>query len=146
MCVTGGEPLAQKRCVQLLEGLVEAGYSVSLETSGAMDISMVDERVSRVVDIKTPGSGEESRNLWGNLDQLTPHDQVKFVICSDADYEWAKARVLEHRLVSRCDVLFSPSWGQMDATGLAERVLQDRLPVRVQLQLHKLLWGDVPGK
>lgn len=146
VCVTGGEPLAQKRCVQLLDALVSAGYEVSLETSGAMDISAVDARVSRVVDIKTPGSGEESRNLWGNLDQLTPHDQVKFVICSDADYEWAKARVLEHRLVSRCDVLFSPSWGQMDATGLAERVLQDRLPVRVQLQLHKLLWGDVPGK
>lgn len=146
VCVTGGEPLAQKRCIQLLDALVGAGYLVSLETSGAMDISAVDERVSRVVDLKTPDSGEESRNLWSNLDQLTPHDQVKFVICSETDYEWAKGKVAEYQLAERCDVLFSPSWGQMDATGLAERVLKDQLPVRVQLQLHKLLWGDVPGK
>ena len=98
------------------------------------------------MDLKTPESGEESRNLWSNLEQLTPHDQLKFVICSKTDYEWAKGKVAEHQLAERCDVLFSPSWGQMDATGLAERVLKDQLPVRVQLQLHKLLWGDVPGK
>ncbi|NNE05561.1 MAG: 7-carboxy-7-deazaguanine synthase QueE [Xanthomonadales bacterium] len=146
VCVTGGEPLAQKRCTELLGLLCEAGYSVSLETSGAMDISGVDQRVSRVLDLKTPGSGEESRNLWTNIQALTPHDQVKFVICSDQDYEWARDTTRKHTLAEKCDVLFSPSWGQMDATRLADLVLADQLPVRVQLQLHKLLWGDVPGK
>ena len=146
VCVTGGEPLAQKRCVELIDRLVEAGYQVSLETSGAMDISPVSEKVSRVLDLKTPGSGEASRNRWSNLDALTAHDQLKFVICSEADYEWAREQVVERALNTHCDVLFSPSWGQMDATRLAERVLEDQLPVRVQLQLHKILWGDVPGK
>ena len=146
VCVTGGEPLAQKRCLELLKLLCDADYSVSLETSGAMDIGEVDLRVSRVLDLKTPGSGEESRNLWANIGLLTDHDQVKFVICSDEDYAWAREVTLEHDLPSRCDVLFSPSWGQMDAARLAELVLADQLPVRVQLQLHKLLWGDVPGK
>jgi len=146
VCVTGGEPLAQKRCVELLDHLVWAGYRVSLETSGAMDISGVDPRVSRVLDLKTPGSGEVERNLWSNLEQLTPHDQIKFVICSDEDFDWAVEQVRGRGLAERCEVLFSPSWGQMDARRLAERVLEAQLPVRVQLQLHKLLWGDVPGK
>jgi len=146
VCITGGEPLAQKRCTQLLDALLKAGYSVSLETSGAMDISGVDARVSRVLDLKTPDSGEAGRNLWSNLDHLTPHDQVKFVICSAEDYQWARNQIAQHDLAGRCDVLFSPSWGQMDAAELAERILKDRLPVRLQLQMHKLLWGDVPGK
>ncbi|MFT5101292.1 MAG: 7-carboxy-7-deazaguanine synthase [Lysobacterales bacterium] len=146
VCVTGGEPLAQKRCTQLLTQLCEAGYRVSLETSGAMDIGVVDTRVSRVLDLKTPGSGEVERNLWANLEHLTPLDQVKFVICSPDDYEWSKKQLLDRDLNQLCDVLFSPSWGQMDATLLAEKVLEDKLPVRVQLQMHKLLWGDVPGK
>lgn len=146
VCVTGGEPLVQKRCLELLKKLCDQGYLVSLETSGAMDVSEVDRRVSRVLDIKTPGSGEVERNLWSNLGQLTPHDQVKFVICSVEDFEWAASQVAENGLAERCDVLFSPSWGQMDATELADRVLAERLPVRVQLQMHKLLWGDVAGK
>jgi 7-carboxy-7-deazaguanine synthase len=146
VCVTGGEPLAQKRCTELLARLCDAGYEVSLETSGAMDISLADPRVSRVMDLKTPGSGEQSRNLWSNLDALTPHDQVKFVICSREDYEWARDQLLERGLVERCEVLFSPSWGEVDSTAMANWILQDRLPVRFQLQLHKLLWGDVPGK
>jgi len=146
VCVTGGEPLAQKRCHDLLGKLCEAGYRVSLETSGAIDVSRVDERVSRVLDIKTPGSGEEARNLWENLDALTAHDQVKFVICSREDYEWAAGQIRTRGLDGRLDVLVSPAWGQVDAAELAEWVLADRLNVRVQLQLHKLLWGDVPGK
>ncbi len=146
VCVTGGEPLAQKRCGELLVKLCDLGYSVSLETSGAVDIRLADERVSRVMDIKTPGSGEESRNLWSNLDALTAHDQVKFVICSRADYEWARHITLEKKLADICEVLFSPSWGEVNATELAEWILQDRLPVRFQLQLHKMLWGDTPGK
>jgi len=146
VCVTGGEPLAQKRCVQLLTLLCDAGYSVSLETSGAMDISLVDPRVSRVLDLKTPDSGEVKRNLWSNIELLTEHDQVKFVICSDKDYAWSKQQLEDHHLAERCDVLFSPSWEQMEAAKLADMVLEDQLPVRVQLQLHKLLWGDVPGK
>jgi 7-carboxy-7-deazaguanine synthase len=146
VCVTGGEPLAQKRCHELLEKLCEAGYQVSLETSGAIDVSKVDERVSRVVDIKTPDSGEVERNLWANLDILTPHDQVKFVICSRADYDWAVAEIRSRGLEPKLEILFSPAWGQLDATELADWVLQDQLDVRVQLQLHKLLWGDVPGK
>jgi len=146
VCVTGGEPLAQKRCLELLDRLLEAGYQVSLETSGAMDISGVDTRVSRVLDLKTPESGELERNLWSNLDVLTPHDQVKFVICSRADYEWVRAEIHSRGLENGLDILFSPAWGDLDAAELAAWVLEDRLNVRVQLQLHKILWGDVPGK
>jgi 7-carboxy-7-deazaguanine synthase len=146
VCVTGGEPLAQKRCIALLERLCEAGYEVSLETSGAIDIAPVDTRVSRVVDLKTPGSGEVERNLWANLSQLTPHDQVKFVICDRADYDWAVARLREHEIDARCEVLFSPSQGQLAPRELAEWILADRLPVRFQLQLHKILWNDEPGR
>ena len=146
VCVTGGEPLAQKRCPELLQLLCDAGYSVSLETSGAMDIRLADERVSRVMDLKTPGSGEAGRNLWSNIVALTPHDQIKFVICSREDYEWARRQLSERKLAARCEVLFSPSWGVVDAAALAGWILEDRLPVRLQLQLHKLLWGDEPGK
>ena len=146
VCVTGGEPLAQKRCQELLNSLCEAGYLVSLETSGAIDVSQVDERVSRVLDIKTPGSGEAARNLWANLDALTAHDQVKFVICSREDYEWALAEIRSRDMDMHLDILMSPAWGQVDPKELAEWVLKDQLNVRVQLQLHKLLWGDVPGK
>jgi len=146
VCVTGGEPLAQKRCIGLLQRLCEAGYAVSLETSGALDIGEVDPRVSRIVDIKTPGSGEVARNRWENLPLLTAHDQVKFVICSREDYEWARDVVAEHRLHTRCDVLFSPSYTQVDPRALADWIVADRLPVRFQLQLHKLLWNDEPGR
>lgn len=146
VCVTGGEPLAQKRCLELLDRLCKAGYQVSLETSGAMDISGVDARVSRVLDLKTPDSGELERNLWSNLELLTPHDQVKFVICSRTDYEWARSEVRSRGMEKGLDILFSPAWGDLDAAGLAAWVLEDQLNVRVQLQLHKILWGDVPGK
>ena len=146
ICVTGGEPLAQKRCQELLKRLCEAGYRVSLETSGAMDISQVDERISRVLDIKTPGSGEAGRNLWANLDVLTAHDQIKFVLCSREDYDWALAEIRTRGLDEKLDILLSPAWGQVNPTELAEWVLNDHLNVRVQLQLHKLLWGDEPGK
>ena len=146
VCVTGGEPLAQKRCAELLSLLCNEGFKVSLETSGAIDISLADRRVSRVMDLKTPDSGEEDKNLWSNLDELTPNDQVKFVICSRKDYEWARAQLAERKLDSYCEVLFSPAWGLVEARDLAEWILEDRLPVRYQLQLHKLLWGDVPGK
>jgi 7-carboxy-7-deazaguanine synthase len=146
VCVTGGEPLAQKRCIALLRRLCDAGYIVSLETSGAIDISEVDPRVSRVVDIKTPGSGEVARNRWDNLPLLTPHDQVKFVICSRADYEWARDVLAEHRLHERCDVLFSPSHAQVKPRELADWIVEDRLPVRFQMQLHKALWGEEPGR
>lgn len=146
VCVTGGEPLAQKRCIGLLRRLCDAGYSVSLETSGAIDIADVDPRVSRVLDIKTPGSGEIGRNLWANLALLTRHDQVKFVLCDRADYDWARALVAEHDLQQRCDVLFSPSKSQLDPRELADWIVADRLPVKFQLQLHKLLWDDEPGR
>ena len=146
VCVTGGEPLAQKRCLALLARLCDAGYEVSLETSGAIDIGEVDPRVSRVLDIKTPASGEVGRNLWSNLPLLTPHDQVKFVICDRADYEWSKGVLAEHRLVATCDVLFSPSFGQVSPRELADWIVEDRLPVRFQVQLHKLLWDDAPGR
>ena len=146
VCVTGGEPLAQKRCVALLARLCDAGYEVSLETSGAIDIGEVDPRVSRVLDIKTPASGEVARNLWPNLPLLTPHDQVKFVICDRADYEWSKGVLAEHRLAATCDVLFSPSFGQVSPRELADWIVADRLPVRFQVQLHKLLWDDAPGR
>lgn len=146
VCVTGGEPLAQKRCAELLTRLCDAGYAVSLETSGAVDIRLADSRVSRVMDLKTPGSGEADRNFWPNLDALTPHDQVKFVICSRTDYEWACGQVRDRDLAARCEVLFSPSWGDVNPAELAEWILADRLEVRFQLQLHKILWGDVPGR
>jgi 7-carboxy-7-deazaguanine synthase len=146
VCVTGGEPLAQKRCVGLLRRLCDAGYDVSLETSGAIDIGDVDPRVSRVLDIKTPGSGEAARNLWSNIALLTPRDQVKFVVCSRADYEWARGITAEHALTGRCDVLFSPSFSEVSPTALADWIVADRLPVRFQLQLHKLLWNDEPGR
>jgi 7-carboxy-7-deazaguanine synthase len=146
VCVTGGEPLAQKRCAELLTRLCEEGFEVSLETSGAVDIAAADRRVSRVMDLKTPDSGEEAKNLWSNVGELTGNDQIKFVICSRGDYEWARAQVRERDLDRVCSVLFSPSWGQLEARDLAEWILEDRLPVRLQLQLHKLLWGDVPGK
>lgn len=143
--VTGGEPLAQPGCVSLLTLLCDQGYRVSLETGGAMDISKVDPRVSRVMDIKTPGSGEESRNRWENLPLLTDRDQVKFVICDREDYDWAKSVLAEHNLTGRCAALFSPGYGQLDAGQLADWILTDRLAVRLQIQLHKYLWGDVPG-
>jgi 7-carboxy-7-deazaguanine synthase len=146
VCVTGGEPLAQKRCINLLRALCDAGYEVSLETSGAIDIAPVDARVSRVVDLKTPGSKEMHRNLLSNVPLLTARDQVKFVVCDRADYEWARAMLAEHALASRCEVLFSPSFGQVGARELAEWILADRLPVRFQMQLHKELWGDARGK
>ena len=146
VCVTGGEPLAQKRCVELLQRLCDAGYDVSLETSGALDIGGVDPRVSRVLDIKTPGSGESARNRWDNLPLLTARDQVKFVICSRADFEWARGVLVEHRLHERCDVLFSPSFGQVEGRDLADWIVAERLPVRFQMQLHKLLWNDEPGR
>jgi 7-carboxy-7-deazaguanine synthase len=144
--VTGGEPLAQKPCLPLLAGLCDAGYRVSLETSGALDIAAVDPRVSRVMDLKTPGSGEVERNRYVNLELLGSRDQLKFVICNRADYEWALEQLARHDLAARCEVLFSPGYGQQDATELAEWILQDRLPVRFQLQLHKYLWGNEPGR
>lgn len=146
VCVTGGEPLAQKRCLLLLEKLCDAGLDVSLETSGAIDIAGVDPRVSRVVDLKTPASLEMHRNLLSNLPLLTAHDQVKFVICDRADYDWARGMVAEHALADRCEVLFSPSFDQLPPRELAEWILADRLPVRFQMQLHKQLWGDAQGR
>ena len=146
VCVTGGEPLAQKRCITLLQRLCDAGYDVSLETSGAIDIAQVDPRVSRVLDIKTPGSKEVARNRWQNLPLLTAHDQVKFVICDRADFDWARAIVAEYRLADTCDVLFSPSYTQIAPRELADWIVAERLPVRYQMQLHKLLWNDEPGR
>jgi 7-carboxy-7-deazaguanine synthase len=145
VCVTGGEPLAQPRCAPLLTALCDEGYDVSLETSGALDITSVDPRVSRIVDVKTPGSGEVERNRWENLDALTARDAVKLVICDRADYEWAKDLVAR-RSTWPCTVFFSPSHAQLEARELAEWILADRLRVRLQAQLHKLLWGDVPGR
>ncbi len=145
VCVTGGEPLAQKHCVVLLTRLCDAGFKVSLETSGALDVSEVDVRVARVIDIKTPGSGEVARNRLENLDDLRHSDQLKFVICSRADFDWARDFVRTHSLNERCAVLFSPSYGQVEARELAQWILDERLPVRFQIQLHKSLWGDAPG-
>ena len=144
--VTGGEPLAQAACLDLLTALCDRGYEVSLETSGALDVGNVDVRVVKVLDLKTPASGEAARNLLANLDHLTPRDQVKLVICDRADYDWAKARLAEHDLARRCEVLFSPSYGQLEAHVLAEWILHDRLPVRFQIQLHKVLWGEERGR
>ena len=144
--VTGGEPLAQKACIELLSSLCDEGYQVSLETSGAIDVCYVDSRVSKVMDLKTPGSGEEDKNLLSNIEHLTKHDQVKFVICDRKDYEWAVSIIKKYNLSSRTEILFSPSYGQLELKQLAEWVLQDQLPVRVQIQLHKLIWGNEPGK
>jgi 7-carboxy-7-deazaguanine synthase len=146
VCVTGGEPLSQKRCLVLLQRLCDAGYEVSLETSGALDVSAVDARVRKVVDLKAPGSGEMGRNRWANLGHLLPHDQLKIVIADRKDYDWAVAALREHDLAARCQVLFSPVAGKLTPRDLAEWILADRLPVRLQMQLHKLLWGDTPGK
>ena len=146
VCVTGGEPLAQPQCIGLLDSLCEKGFEVSLETSGAISIAGVNERVSRVVDIKTPDSGEVHRNDWSNMEYLTAHDQIKFVLCSRFDYDWARMRMDEHQLGDRVsDVLLSPSYGQLDPLTLANWILEDRLPARLQIQLHKLLWQDAPG-
>lgn len=146
VCVTGGEPLAQKNCLPLLTALCDAGYSVSLETSGALDISSVDPRVSRIVDLKAPGSDEAARNRWENLAYLCPHDELKFVLADRADYDWAVAALNQHQLARRCPVLFSPVAGELDPARLADWILADRLPVRMQVQLHKLLWGNTAGK
>ena len=143
--VTGGEPLAQKACLPLLTALCDAGYQLSLETSGALDISAVDPRVMRVVDIKTPASGEVDKNRWANLELLTPHDEVKFVLCDENDYHWARQILHQHQLTEKCPVLFSPAQGTLDATLLADWILRDGLPVRFQLQLHKLLWNNEAG-
>ena len=144
--VTGGEPLAQKNCLLLLRELCNADYSVSLETSGALDISEVDTRVSKILDIKTPGSGEVEKNLWSNLAHLTPRDEIKFVICDEQDYLWADEQLRKRNLSVICPVLFSPAYRQLAERTLADWILRDRLPVRMQIQLHKLLWGDIPGR
>jgi 7-carboxy-7-deazaguanine synthase len=144
--VTGGEPLAQAACLDLLAALCDEGYEVSLETSGALDVAGVDPRVVKVLDLKTPASGECGKNLLGNLAHLNPQDQVKFVICDRADYDWSSEQLDEHRLAERCEVLFSPSYGQLEPHVLAEWILHDRLPVRFQIQLHKVLWGEARGR
>ncbi|MBU3735933.1 MAG: 7-carboxy-7-deazaguanine synthase QueE [Methylobacterium sp.] len=144
--VTGGEPLAQKGCIPLLKKLCDAGYDVSLETGGALDISTVDPRVSVILDVKTPGSGEVEKNLWQNLDRLRPMDEVKFVLCDRADYDWARQVLAERGISRKCTVLFSPVYSTLNPHDLAEWVLQDKLPVRMQVQLHKILWGETPGK
>lgn len=144
--VTGGEPLAQKDCACLLTLLCDQGYTVSLETSGAISIKNIDHRVSRVMDLKTPGSGESDKNLYENIEYLTENDQLKFVICDRRDYEWAVGKLHEYKLAQRCEVLFSPAYQQLPLDDLANWVLSDELPVRVQIQLHKLIWGDQPGK
>ncbi|MEX2524492.1 MAG: 7-carboxy-7-deazaguanine synthase QueE [Gammaproteobacteria bacterium] len=144
--VTGGEPLAQKDCIPLLAHLCNEGYQVSLETSGAMDISGIDPRVMKVLDLKTPASGEESKNRFENLKHIDGQDQIKFVICDREDYDWSKMVLNQYQLNERCEVLFSPSHDQLPAAQLADWILEDKLPVRFQIQLHKYLWGDVPGK
>ncbi len=144
--VTGGEPLAQRNCLELLSSLCDQNYIVSLETSGALDVSLVDPRVTKVMDIKTPASGESEKNHWENIKYLCGKDQVKFVLCGRSDYVWAKNIIQEHQLLNRCEVLFSPSFDELDSRKLAEWVLEDSLPVRFQLQLHKLLWGNERGR
>jgi 7-carboxy-7-deazaguanine synthase len=146
VCVTGGEPLAQKACLPLLSALCDAGYSVSLETSGSLDIGGVDPRVSRIVDLKAPGSGEFDQNRWENLALLTPQDELKFVLKDRADYEWARTTISKYHLDAVCPLLISPVQGDLEPTTLAEWILADHLPVRFQLQLHKLLWGNMQGK
>jgi 7-carboxy-7-deazaguanine synthase len=144
--VTGGEPLAQKNCLPLLRALCDASYEVSLETGGALDMREVDTRVMKVLDIKTPASGEMKKNLWSNLAALNAHDEIKFVLCDEADYVWARQVMNEHDLVSKCAVLFAPVQGKLSPTELAEWILRDHLPVRMQVQLHKLLWGNERGR
>ena len=144
--ITGGEPLAQVACLELMVQLADADYHVSLETSGAMDISPVDPRVSVIMDIKTPGSGEVTKNLWQNIGSLKSKDEVKFVLADRADYEWAKQILVEHGLINTCPILLSPVYSTLNPSQLAEWVLEDKLPVRMQLQLHKILWGETPGK
>lgn len=144
--VTGGEPLAQKKCLVLLKQLCDAGYEVSLETGGAIDTMGVDERVAVILDVKTPGSGEVEKNVWSNLSRLKPNDEVKFVLCNRADYDWAKQILFEQGIHQKSKVLFSPIYQDVNPTDLAEWILQDKLPVRMQIQLHKILWGEVPGK
>ena len=146
VCVTGGEPLAQKECLPLLSALCDAGYDVSLETSGALDIAAVDPRVARIMDLKAPDSGESDKNRWENLAFLTPRDEIKIVVASRTDYEWARELIRERRLDTLCPVLLSPAQGLVDPTALAEWILEDGLNVRLQLQLHKLLWGSAKGK
>lgn len=144
--VTGGEPLAQKPCLNLLTRLCDAGYQVSLETSGALDVSAIDSRVVKVMDIKTPASGEADKNLESNLQYLTSQDQIKFVLCDRQDYDWAVTLLQRDALADKCEVLFSPVHGQLEAHQLADWILADQLPVRFQIQLHKLLWGDEAGR
>ena len=146
VCVTGGEPLAQAACRELLATLADAGHRVSLETSGALSIAGLDPRVRCVMDLKAPGSGEADKNLWDNLDHLRPHDEVKFVLAGRADYDWAKDVLERHGLARRATVLFSPVAGELAPSTLADWIVADRLPVRFQLQLHKILWGDARGK
>lgn len=146
VCVTGGEPLAQKNCLPLLSALCDAGHDVCLETSGALDIAGVDARVARIVDLKAPGSGESDKNLWSNLESLNARDELKFVLKDRADYDWARQTIATHRLDALCPLLFSAVQGELDPTTLAEWIIADRLPVRFQLQLHKLLWGNMRGK
>ena len=145
VCVTGGEPLAQPNCIDLLKRLCDAGHSVSIETSGARDISAIDPRIMIVMDLKTPDSGECEKNMLTNLPYLKPTDQIKFVLCSQNDYQWARAMIAEHTLDKQTQLLFSPSWGQLNPTTLADWIINDRVPVRFQLQLHKILWNDAPG-
>ena len=145
VCVTGGEPLAQKNCLTLLEKLCDLGYSVSLETSGAIDIADVDQRVSRIVDIKTPGSGEVEKNRWENLPLLNQRDEIKFVITSEDDYQWAAALLAKEKLTARAPVLFSPAFNEVTYAQLAEWILRDGLDVRMQIQLHKIIWGEKRG-
>lgn len=146
VCVSGGEPLAQKNCLPLLTALCDAGCDVSLETSGALDVSGVDPRVSKIVDLKAPGSGEVERNLWSNLEYLTPHDELKLVLADRADYDWAVAQLRQHGLIGRCPILMAPVQGSLEPGTLADWILADGLPVRLQVQLHKLLWGNMRGK
>lgn len=145
VCVTGGEPLAQKRCLILLRALCDEGYEVSLETSGALDVAAVDARVCKVMDLKAPGSGECARNLWSNLEHLTARDQIKIVLADRADYDWACNVLTEQHLAARCSVLLSPAHGLLQPRVLAEWILADKLPVRFQMQLHKFLWNNAPG-
>lgn len=144
--VTGGEPLAQSACFELIKNLLDKGFIVSVETSGAIDVSGMDSRAIKVMDLKTPSSGELGRNLYQNIQFLDSKDQVKFVIGNNDDYEWSKVALIEYNLIGRCEILFSPVMGQQNATELADKILQDRLPVRFQIQLHKLLWDNAQGK
>ncbi len=146
VCVSGGEPLAQPGCYPFLTALCDAGYRVSIETSGARDIQPVDPRVMIVMDLKTPGSQEQDKNLWSNINYLKSDDQIKFVICSEEDYQWSKEMINQHKLDNQCQLLFSPSWGQVNPSDLADWIVRDKLNVRFQLQLHKILWNDGPGR